>query len=331
MSEKKIVFFIENISHLRFLKNIINVYLSTNNSLEIVSLEKIKLNKKIKSTVLVNNVEKLNYLKNLNADLFFTTTPGIGSSIFPKSLIFPRYKRPKYIYIFHSLVSPNEMYANNSFKNFDYIISPSLAITKQLSYLVSEKVTILDFGYPLFDNIEPFSHKKNIENSILIAPSWGEFGLSSKIDILDQEIWPENFEIKFRPHPMNISNFKDLNLNYIKLDLNLDLKLNELATYRYLITDCSGIALEYYFLTGRPSIFINTPKKIKRKISKKELKINLIEDVMKNKIGKEINIDEIKDFLQNIESEIFNVDEKFITELCIYKNVCKNIKFFNFK
>ncbi len=331
MSEKKIVFFIENISHLRFLKNIVNVYLSTNNSLEIVSLEKIKLNKKIKSTVLINNVEKINYLKNLNADLFFTTTPGIGSSIFPKSSIFPRYKRPKYIYIFHSLVSPNEMYANNSFKNFDYIISPSLAITKQLSYLVSEKVTILDFGYPLFDNIEPFSFKENLKNWILIAPTWGDRGLSSKIKVLDQKIWPKIFEVTFRPHPMNVEKFTNLNLNNLKLDLNLDLDLANLASYKYLITDCSGIALEYYFLTGRPCIFINTPKKIKRKVSKQESEINFIEDVMKKKIGKEIDIDEIKSFLQNIELENFNLDNKFIAELCIYKNVVDNIKNFDFK
>ena len=78
-------------------------------------------------------------------------------------------------------------------------------------------------------------------------------------------------------------------LKKIPIDIDTDKDLNNLHSYEYLITDYSGIALEFFYLTGRPIIFLDVPKKIKRKIpvfSKEEKNYLLIENEMRNVIGK---------------------------------------------
>ena len=155
--------------------------------------------------LLKDEKDKITTLKNLKGKLFITTTPSIGTPIFPKSQIIPKEDRPKYLYFFHSLVSPNEMYVKNSFKNFDYIFSPSDIITEQLNFLVSNKTEIFTTGYLLFNNIEVGNYSKDFDDKVLIAPTWGEKGVSqlmNNIDNLTNFIVKQKLKPVFRPHPM---------------------------------------------------------------------------------------------------------------------------------
>ena len=84
----RIIFFSEGLEHTRFLMPIINK-LSTINNLKIdyYSLDKneeIKISKKL-NFILIERKKILKIFKNISADFFFTTTPGIGSFYFPKS------------------------------------------------------------------------------------------------------------------------------------------------------------------------------------------------------------------------------------------------------
>jgi len=326
VKQKNIVFFLENNSHYRFLENVIKSYSDKFINIEIVSLETITLCKNFKNIVLKNEKEKISYLKNLSCELFFTTSPKIGTSFFPKSSLLPTKKRPKYIYIFHSLVSPSEMYIKNSFKNFDYIISPSETVSTQIKPLISKSTVVLTFGYPLFDGIEPFEFKNKETNSILIAPSWGDRGLSEHYFELDNIKYPEGHKVIFRPHPMDLNKFENKQFNNLKLDNNLH--LDNLHTYKLLITDCSGIALEYFYLTARPTLFIKVPKKIKRKRKSNEKDFVLIEDKMKEKIGKLIDLVNLEIEIKN--SQNISLDNNFVYEYCLFDNVAKKINSFSF-
>lgn len=329
MKNKNITIFIENDSHFRFVSKLVEK-LYKENKLRIISLEHIshlRDHENISISVVSSSKELILSLLNLECDFFFTTTPGLNSSSFPKSKIRPKNKRPKYIYIFHSLVSPNEMYSKNSFYNFDYIISPSITVGEQLKFLVGKKTKILNFGYLLFDNAAAYNFK-NYKEKVLIAPSWGDKGLSKNLNAIQKIIKnldSNNLAVVFRPHPMNIDDFNDGNLvlNNCEIDLNLD--LNNLQDYKFLITDCSGIALEFYYLTERPVLFINLPKKRKRNLTFSEKKIKLIEDEMKNIIGKTIGINEIDDI--NIIPHVDNLKlaRSFIKSVCITNNVLDNI------
>jgi len=329
MKNKHITIFIENDSHYRFVSKLIEE-LYKENKLRIISLEPLShLNnhKNITLNVIGQSKELISSLLNLKCDLFFTTTPGLNSSSFPKSKIFPKNERPQYIYLFHSLVSPNEMYSKNSFYNFDYIISPSETVGEQLKFLVGKKTKILNFGYLLFDNLEAYSFK-NYKEKVLIAPSWGDQGISKNLLLIQKiikSINTNNLDAVFRPHPMNIDVFDDksFDLNNCEIDLNLDLK--NLQDYKFLVTDCSGIALEYYFLTERPVLFINVPKKRKRNLTLVEKNLSLIEDDMKKILGSTIepnDIDENK-IIPHIDN--LNHARNFIDNICISENVLKNI------
>ena len=324
----KIIFFIENLSHFRFIESIFDYFFKNNYDITVISLEnpfgtRDYNNNNLSLVLLKDEKYKITTLKNLKGKLFITTTPSIGTPIFPKSQIIPKEDRPKYLYFFHSLVSPNEMYVKNSFKNFDYIFSPSDIITEQLNFLVSNKTEIFTTGYLLFNNIEVGNYSKDFDDKVLIAPTWGEKGVSqlmNNIDNLTNFIVKQKLKPVFRPHPMTDIN-KLNNLKGISLDQDKDLK--NLHRYRHLITDFSGIALEYFYLTKRPVLFLDVSKKIKRKLGTKEKKLKLIENDMRTIIGDIISLDKISDLnsFPTIENKI---SLEFINEINSNVNSLEN-------
>ena len=286
-----ITFFSEGPEHTRFYFPLIKKLHNYNNSLFLITLdsEDPMINKGFFKSVITpkNDFEKIKALKNIESKYLITTTPGIGYSYFPKSKIWPKSNRPKYVYLFHSLVSPNEMYSDNSFKNFDIIFAPSEKIKNQLSYLVSSETKILTSGYLLFDGERKENKELSLLKNILIAPTWGDAGLINDVSLLKKikNIFESyGYSCTLRPHPMSIKNPELIkSLNNFKLDLAPEVL--DFNFYDYLVTDFSGISLEYHFFTKRPSLFINTEKKKKRKLSSLELNLDLIEDEMRNIIG----------------------------------------------
>ncbi len=292
----RIIVFIENQSYLNFTKPYLDSLIRMNIEFQIFSLENIKIddieNEKIK---FFNSKKTLNKaLINLECDYFITTTPGIGNSFFPKSKILPKSKRPKYIYFFHSLVSPNENYAKNSFNGFDIILSPNNTITNQLKYIVGEKYTkILTVGYQHLEK----NNKEHINtNNFLIAPSWGKDNLFS--DKYNQQLLQMIERLKdneknvfLRPHPMDIEILKKLEkINGINLYSTNDINFRN---FDCLITDWSGISLEFFYSTRNVVGFVNTPKKIKRKLKRVERKLNLVENMVRNKIGPILDVENL--------------------------------------
>ena len=115
----------------------------------------------------------------------------------------------------------------------------------------------------------------------------------------------------FRPHPMtDVSKLKII--SDVILDLEKD--LINLEDYKYLITDFSGIALEFFYLTKRPIIFLDVSKKIKRKLNKKEKEFNLIENDMRTIIGDVFTLNEITN-LESFPDINFETAEKFIQNI----------------
>ncbi len=296
----EIVFFSEGNQHTRFFEPILKQFAKQSADITLITLDREDklIESKLISNIKIpkNNFEKINLLKNISSDYFITTTPGLGQGYFPKSKVWPSNKRPKYVYLFHSLVSPNEMYIKNSFNNFDIIFAPSDNIKNQLKYLVTKNVEIIVSGYLLFDNIKNHQTTKKTSNNILIAPTWGDGGLVNDIPNLEKLINffnNKNYNVEVRPHPMTFKNKKLINqMNNFKLDLTPE--VNNFNVYDFLVTDYSGIALEYYFFTKNPTLFIESTKKIRRKITKQESNLILIENEMRNIIGNtvKLNLDE---------------------------------------
>ena len=75
-----------------------------------------------------------------------------------------------------------------------------------------------------------------------------------------------------------------------------------------MITDNSGVAIEYALIFKKNIIFINSAKKINN-LSYEDLKLKTIEDKVKNKFGYTINTNEIK----NITNILKNLSKRKVT------------------
>ena len=198
---KNTIFFIEGQEHVRFVEPYLSIVYNIGYQVERISLESLDFENPIfNNFVEIINPKKIRpFLKNIQGDLFFTTTPGVGSYYFPKM------KNIKYIYIFHSLVSPNEVYLDKSFVNFDYIFSPNEIISNQLKFLITSKTKTFNVGYPVLAYY--INKPQSGKNKILLAPSWGKDSFLFNYDItleLYEFLSIKNAEIILRPHPMHL-------------------------------------------------------------------------------------------------------------------------------
>ena len=111
----------------------------------------------------------------------------------------------------------------------------------------------------------------NDQKKILIAPSWGAQGLLEKYAF--QTIKPlidAGFYVVVRPHPMTWKKAPDILLDLINVFEaypNFQMEKNVLDNQSLLqsdlmISDWSGVALEFSFSMAKPVIFVDVEKKI---------------------------------------------------------------------
>ena len=101
--------------------------------------------------------------------------------------------------------------------------------------------------------------------------------------------------------------------NNVQIDLNKDMK--SLVYYDYLITDWSGIGIEYSILTNKKTIYLNTVKKKRKKLSFSEKKLVLIEDEIRKTAGIEIKLEKLNDINKYLDSDITISDNSYINSI----------------
>ena len=310
---KTVIFFIEGREHERFLYPYIEIFKKLCSDVRILSLE--NLSKTYVHHEKFINIDKKNLSKtllNLECDYLITTTPGVGNSYFPKSIVLNKLKRPKYVYVFHSLVSPNQVYSKKSFSGFDIILAPNRVISQQLKPIVSGETVVHTVGYPLLTNNHYLKFNNNIgkEKKVLLAPSWGKDSLLNNNQLMNNllNLINNSFQVTLRPHPMEIhmaEKFK--NHEFIKIDDQKD--LTNLIEYDYLITDWSGIGIEYSIITNNKTIYINTPKKERRKLNKSEKNFLLIENQIRKSAGIEIDLKNLALLKETLDSPLNKITD----------------------
>jgi YidC/Oxa1 family membrane protein insertase len=339
VKKSSVTFFIEGQEHLRFVESYILVLRDIGCEITITSLEELKFTEE-NLDLKVNIVKKNNlreYFKNISGDWVFTTTPGVGSYYFPKSRNQTTKKKIRYVYVFHSLVSPNQVYLEKSFYKFDIILSPNKVISNQLKFLTRKKVQIYTVGYPVLNHYKQ-KYETSEDTIILVAPSWGKDSFLfnySFMEALVERLSKLNKKIIIRPHPMHIKKLiNDQRLNNLNIEIDTEKNLNYLKDVSLLVTDWSGISLEYFYITNNPVIFIDSIKKKRRKLTKKEDSIELIENKVRDIIGQIVKVEDVVGcnlnleisqnkknlkYLSNIYSPEFNYDivkikiQKFLT------------------
>ena len=318
----KIIFFSENKSYQKYSKPIIDVFCSKNSEIiHYISIDKEdKINNKKVYNYYVNPI-LINFLfNNIKAENVFLTLTDLGNNLIKKTKSID-----KYIYYFHSPVSTTKNYTPKAFDNYDVIMCNGQfqidEIRKREFLKKIPKKKLISSGYFYFDYlIKNINYKVN-SNSILIAPSWNKnlknFINENFIELINQLI-QKKYKVIFRPHPEHFKRSKNFLENirnkFQKDSFEFDNNVNNIKSMenaKCLITDSSGIAIEYMVALKKPVLYLNEHDKIHNSEFDDYSSLKTIDQKIKDKFG---YLFQVKDFNQ-IDIIINNSEKKFLENL----------------
>ena len=274
------------------------------------------------SVVYTKSADILKYIfQNLRCSVFLTTIPDLSLSFFKKTDLCARY-----VYIPHSLVSTHVVYNERAFDDFDCIFVcgeyQKREIRKREALFNLPQKKLIPLRFPLFDW---FDYKYDVtsthrdQKSILIAPSWGagSFFETQNWQIWCEEIIAAGYKVILRPHPETIKRNKQVALsleNYsathkkVLLDLSPD-NFESLSTSTYIITDWSGISLDFALYFERPVILIDGPRKINNP-NFNVLEIEAMEEFIRNSLFPVISLSQFNEgFLSQLSIKIKDIND----------------------
>ena len=228
-------------------------------------------------------------------------------------------KKVNYVYVFHSTVSTHLVYRKDAFDNFDTMLCVGNYQIKEILERESKKNLVpkklIKCGYPRlddlilqYDELEKFGSVKEVETQILIAPSWGENGLiETKGEEIVNVLLDAGYNVILRPHPMTIKKSRKI-IQRIKEKFGQNSNFHfeeDIRTFdsfyssQCVISDWSGVSLEYAFTTKKPVLFMDIPKKM-RNAEYEEISHIPLEITIREKIGKILSIEKISDLPEKI-------------------------------
>lgn len=306
-NKKKRIFFLEN----NFSKKHLEPYFKKNNNIDKSIIISLGNDLKIRNEY---NIEVL-YFKNkfvlyilflfLKVRYCYSTTPDLGYTLFAKSI----HNTTKYIYIQHSQISLLKAYRFNAFKYFD-TIQVCNSFQREEVYFLQKKFK---------RKIKPFKIKnlflknfninqKKSSFDILVAPTWNTDFFQDQVILNLIKVLSTNYSIKIRPHYMSVlkdqnykKNFHHFEQFVFKEDLNF-------YDFKILISDWSGIFLEYSLITKKKSILINTKQKINNEKSNINFPIS-IEEHSRKHLSSIVDINSIKKIPELIKKNTFDKED----------------------
>ena len=214
----------------------------------------------------------------LECDIFVMTTPDIDNYYLKRSLM---RKDIEYIYVPHDPASVHMGFGKHAMDAFDTIFMTGPHIYEEIR--ACEKLNrtkekrLVEFGYPLMDElvdgVNALPPKQSGPPQILIAPSWQEDNLLDCVaDDLIGSLYSAGYQVIVRPHPEYAKRWPD-KLRLLKerwsdkegdrLVFEFDFSAaSSVYSSDLLITDWSGIGIEFGLASGKPVIFVNTKMKV---------------------------------------------------------------------
>jgi len=272
------------ISFLKYQNKVKRVFFFENNFIESHLAPYLFKNKKSDETIIVSlyNIQneqfknfkifQLNKIFFLN--LFFlllkirycySSTPDFDNSAFQRSI----FKKTKYIYIQHSPLGLNKIYRDNAFTNFDVvqvvnnfqkndIIDISKIKKKKIKAWCSKYLFLSN------DHNHPLKFIKNKKKKkILIAPTWGTDFFDINIhQHIKENLNPDKYDLFIRPHIMTTLKNKSLITDLVNRGFQISSGKIDLNSFDLLITDWSGIYIEFAKINKIKSILIQNKEKI---------------------------------------------------------------------
>ena len=254
-----------------------------------------------------DGIARSNFFINLKATIIVMTMPDLETFHIKRSKVYPVH----YVYIFHSLNSTQRAYTNTAFDNFDTIFCTGnyqiIEIQeRERKFNLGEK-KLVKHGYGRLDSLINEARSTDIRKStsnnkvVLIAPSWGANGLiESKGQEIISILLDSGFYVILRPHPMTMKKSNKVIQKIekeFKDNLNFKLETDIRNTESFFLCDCmisdwSGVAIEYAFAFEKPILYVDTPQKINNPECDQ---INLVplEEKIRSQIGEVISLSEL--------------------------------------
>ncbi len=244
------------------------------------------------------------------ADIIVMTTPDLDKYYIKRSIM---KKDIEYVYVPHDMMSVHMGFREGALDAFDTIFCTGPHVEREVRatekvYGLPEK-KLVEFGYPFADKLiaagaaERATHKTGPRREILIAPSWQEDNLlDSCVDTLIETLYCDEYHITVRPHPEYVKRYgarmqalvdRYAHLVGDGLSFELDFTANKsVYSSDLLITDWSGVALEYCFATRRPAIFVNTKMKVMNP-NWERIGITPTEITLRDTVGVSVDMDKL--------------------------------------
>ena len=335
-SKRSIVFYAENKASMNHFRTLI-FELTERMNFQICYISSVKddpiftsTNKNILSFYVGEGTARTKFFLTLRAKILVMDMPDLDTYHIKRSKAYPVH----YIYLFHSMFSIHSYLRKGALDNYDTIfcVGPhhvnEIRATEKLYELKPKKIVNYGFGRldTLLQEKEKFEKSdSNLKDLILITPSYGSENLLEKcgIELIDT-LLKSNFRVLLRPHFRILRDSKELvdsikdkfgkNPNFIFEDgvIPSEYFHNSIC----MISDWSGISIEYAFTFECSVIFIDVPKKILNP-DVNNLSLEPIEISLRNKIGHVVspeNIEDIPAIIKNFEGDIPNFSQ-YIKEI----------------
>ena len=342
LEKKRIVFYAENLASFNHYKLLIEqltniqkitiCYVTSAKNDKIFQMK----NPNINAFYIGEGTARTKFFLTLKATILIMDMPDLERFHIKKSKIHPVH----YVYLFHSIFSSHTYLRKGALDDFDTIFCvgqhhiDEIRETEKIYELKPKN--LVKFGFGRLDTLLEKKENFQITNSdtkdlIIIAPTYGDNNLLEKCGIkLIEILLKSNFRVMLRPHLRTLRDSTKLidsinekfkkNPNFIleKGDIPFDSYHNS----KCMISDWSGISLEYAFIFERPVIFIDVPKKVLNPNSS-DISLEPIEISIRKKIGHVVspnNLEEIPLIIKDLEknAQIFNKQIKEILSMTVY-------------
>ncbi|MCH5248465.1 MAG: membrane protein insertase YidC [Lachnospiraceae bacterium] len=333
VANKHIVFYSEKNGFYKYFEKVID-YLLQHSNLTIHYItsdpkdnifEMEKENKRIRGYY-IGEKRLIPLMMKMDADMVVMTMPDLDNYHIKRSYV---RKDVEYVYICHYPLSTHMVLHTGSFDHYDTFLCvgefqiPEIRKQEELYNLPAKKLVLAGYGQleKLKDQYDAMEKVDRSRKKILIAPSWQEENiLESCIDKLLSELLGKGADVYVRPHPEFVKRYGykvdaivERYKDYAGDDLHFELDFTtntSLFDSDVAITDWSGTAYEFSFVTGKPAVFVDTKMKVKNPEYVK-LGIEPLEIKLRDEVGIRLDPKNLDGAYEKI-TELFNKQEEYI-------------------
>ena len=321
--DRSIVFYAENEYYTIYLKSLIETLVNEYDlKISYVTSSKTdpllkSTNKNILSYYIGDGIVRTKFFINLRANVLVMTMPDLETFHIKRSKIYPVH----YVYVFHSLCSTHYIYRKTAFDNFDTIFCAGSYHVNEIcetekKYGLKEK-KLVECGYGRLDDLlhivknrDPKKNSKNKRKTILVAPSWGKNGvIETKGEHVVQTLLDFGYNVILRPHPMTIKKSHKIIQNIEKkfkenpnFKLEVDIRNSDsFFSCDCMISDWSGVAIEYAFALEKPVLYIDVTQKMLNSDAN-NIEIIPLEKKIRAQVGDIVSLSEISKIPSKLEN-----------------------------